>query len=130
MDFLPRELLHSFCFRSVLSHKRKSVYNNYSDNEIHQLNRLAAMTAQYSCQGCSHLCEKAVNNSARIADSLRYLMYHECYGKRDVAKEFYQQIPINNRSLTDQETTIAQSMCPQGIDIKSRLELAQRILAS
>jgi predicted aldo/keto reductase-like oxidoreductase len=62
-------------------------------NEIHQLNRLAAMTAQYSCQGCSHLCEKAVNKSARIADSLRYLMYHECYGKTDIAKEFYHQIP-------------------------------------
>lgn len=99
-------------------------------NEIHQLNRLAAMTAQYSCQGCSHLCEKAVNKSARIADSLRYLMYHECYGKKDIAKEFYHQIPLDNRSLTDQETTIAQSICPQGIDIKSRLELAQRILSS
>jgi len=99
-------------------------------NEIHQLNRLAAMTAQYSCQGCSHLCEKAINKSARIADSLRYLMYHECYGKKDIAKEFYHQIPVSNRSLTDQETTIAQSICPQGIDIKSRLELAQRILLS
>ena len=99
-------------------------------NEIHQLNRLAAMTSQYSCQGCSHLCEKAVNNSARIADSLRYLMYHECYGKTDIAKEFYHLIPVNSRSLTDQETTIAQSICPQGIDIKSRLELAQRKLSS
>ncbi|NNK94529.1 MAG: aldo/keto reductase [Desulfobacterales bacterium] len=99
-------------------------------NEIHQLNRLAAMTAQYSCQGCSHLCEKAVNKSARIADSLRYLMYHECYGKTDIAKEFYHLIPTNSRSLSDQETTIAQSICPQGIDIKSRLELAQRKLSS
>ncbi|MFW2366373.1 MAG: aldo/keto reductase [Desulforhopalus sp.] len=99
-------------------------------NEIHQLNRLAAMTAQYSCQGCSHLCEKAVNRSARIADSLRYLMYHECYGKNDIAKELYHLIPINSRTLTDKETTIAQSICPQGIDIKSRLELAQRKLSS
>ena len=97
-------------------------------NEIHQLNRLAAMTAQYSCQGCSHLCEKAINRSARIADSLRFLMYHECYGKKDIAKEFYHRIPVNNRSLTDKETTLAQSICPQGIDIKSRLELAKRIL--
>lgn len=99
-------------------------------NEIHQLNRLAAMTAQYSCQGCSHLCEKAVGDSARIADSLRYLMYHECYGKSDIAREFYHQIPRDRRTLTDQETTIAQSICPQGIDIKSRLELAQKILSS
>lgn len=99
-------------------------------NEIHQLNRLAAMTAHYSCQGCSHLCEKAVNNSARIADSMRYLMYHECYGKTKAAKEFYHQIPMNNRSLTDQEISVAQSICPQGIDIRSRLELAQRILSS
>ena len=101
-----------------------------SANEIHQLNRLAAMTAQYSCQGCSHLCEEAVDKSAQIADSLRYLMYHECYGKTDIAKEFYHLIPIKNRSLNDQETAIAQSICPQGIDIKSRLELAQKILSS
>ena len=99
-------------------------------NEIHQLNRLAAMTAQYSCQGCSHLCEEAVNKSAQIADSLRYLMYHECYGKTDIAKEFYHLIPMNSRSLTDQESRIAPSICPQGIDIKSRLELAQKILSS
>jgi hypothetical protein len=101
-----------------------------SANEIHQLNRLAAMTAQYSCQGCSHLCEEAVNKRAQIADSLRYLMYHECYGKTDTAKEFYRLIPMNSRSLTDQETRIAQSICPQGIDIKSRLELAQKLLSS
>jgi len=101
-----------------------------SANEIHQLNRLAAMTAKYSCQGCSHLCEQAVNNSAQIADSLRFLMYHECYGKTEIAKEFYHRIPADKRTLSDQETAVARSTCPQGIDIKSRLELAQKILAS
>jgi len=101
-----------------------------SANEIHQLNRLAAMTAKYSCQGCSHLCEQAVDNSAQIADSLRFLMYHECYGKTETAKEFYHLIPADKRTLSYPETVVARSTCPQGIDIKSRLELAQKILAS
>lgn len=99
-----------------------------SATEVHQLGRLAAMTASYSCQGCSHLCEKAVNNRAHIADCLRYLMYHESYGKTDKAKELYHQIPLHSRSLTIQETTLAQSVCPQGIDIKTRLELARKLL--
>jgi predicted aldo/keto reductase-like oxidoreductase len=101
-----------------------------SATEVHQLGRLAAMTAHYSCQGCSHLCEKAVNNRAHIADCLRYLMYHESYGKRETAKELYHQIPLHSRSLTTQETALAQSVCPQGIDIKTRLELARKLLAS
>jgi hypothetical protein len=61
---------------------------------------------------------------------MRYLMYHECYGKTETAREFYHQIPESNRSLTDREISAAQSICPQGIDIKSRLELAQKILSS
>ncbi|MBT6273866.1 MAG: aldo/keto reductase, partial [Chromatiales bacterium] len=41
--------------------------------EGHQLNRLAALTAQYACNGCSHLCEQAAGGHVAIADPLRFL---------------------------------------------------------
>ena len=52
-------------------------------SEQYQLNRLARETAPYACQGCKHLCESRVEGPLKIADSLRFLMYHECYGESD-----------------------------------------------
>lgn len=62
-------------------------------SESHQLNRLAALTASYYCNGCASLCEKAVHHRTAIADPLRFLMYYECYGKRARARELYGEIP-------------------------------------
>jgi predicted aldo/keto reductase-like oxidoreductase len=61
----------------------------------------------FSCQGCSHFCENAVQGEARIADSLRFLVYYECFGKKERAKELYKEIPNNKRVLTQQQYQIA-----------------------
>lgn len=96
--------------------------------ETHQLNRLAALTAGYACQGCSHLCESAVNGQVAIADSLRYLMYYEYYGKQEHAQELYQTIPPETRRFEQADLGKATEVCPQGIDIAARLRRAQSVL--
>lgn len=47
--------------------------------EAHQLNRLAAMSANYARHVCNQLCKSAARSSVAIADQLRDLMYHESY---------------------------------------------------
>ena len=42
--------------------------------------------AAYSCHGCSQICESRVDGDVKVADTLRYLMYHECYGEPDQAR--------------------------------------------
>ncbi len=96
--------------------------------ETHQLNRLAALTAAYACQGCSHLCESAVNGQVAIADSLRYLMYYEYYGKQEHARELYQTIPPEARRFERADLGKATAVCPQGIDIAARLRQAKSVL--
>lgn len=96
--------------------------------EMHQLNRLAALTANYACNGCSHLCESAVDKKIAIADPLRYLMYYECYGKQERAQELYQTIPREARNFENIDLKKASAICPQGIDIASRLSKAKSLL--
>ena len=100
-----------------------------SAEESHQLNQLAALTADYACNGCKHLCEKTIARSVAIAEPLRYLMYYECHGKTERARELYRAIPASARIVTDQELQQACQVCPQGIDIPARLRRARELLA-
>lgn len=101
--------------------------------EFQQLNQLAALTANYHCNGCSQICESALNQPIAIADTLRYLMYFESYGKKRRAQELYQTIPLEQRvALSDaasvQDLEKASALCPQGIDLAERLTTAQALL--
>jgi predicted aldo/keto reductase-like oxidoreductase len=97
--------------------------------ESHQLNQLAALTAAYACNGCKHLCEQTIARDVAIAESLRYLMYFESYGKTDRARELYRAIPVARREASAQELRRACQVCPQGIDIPARLRQARELLA-
>jgi predicted aldo/keto reductase-like oxidoreductase len=97
--------------------------------ESHQLNQLAALTAHYACNGCNNLCESTFAREVAIADSLRFLMYYECYGKTDRARELYRALPASTREVSDQELQQACGVCPQGIDIPARLRRARALLA-
>jgi predicted aldo/keto reductase-like oxidoreductase len=96
--------------------------------ESHQLNQLAALTANYACNGCSHLCETALGKRGAIEAPLRYLMYHECYGKTERARELYNAIPPTVRGIDQAGLRRAAAVCPQGIDIAARLNLARTVL--
>lgn len=96
--------------------------------EIHQLNRLAALTANHACNGCSHLCEATIDKKIAIAAPLRYLMYYECYGKQERARELYKMIPLEARKFEEVDLTKATTVCPQGIDIAARLSKARSLL--
>lgn len=97
-------------------------------NEFMQLNQYAARTAASRCQGCDHLCEAQVDGDTRIADTLRFLMYHECYGEAERAKRLYRELSPAERNIAHDFADAAKA-CPQGIDIATRLAEAKRILA-
>ena len=97
--------------------------------DLMKLNRLAALTANYACNGCNHLCENAIGSDTAIADQLRYLMYYECYDKPARAKELFKALPVARRQFSETDICRATEVCPQGIDIASRLRDAHRQLA-
>jgi len=99
-----------------------------SMQEFHELNRYAAQTASLRCNGCSHLCEPHAQG-AKIAETLRYLMYAECYGKVGRARELYAAMTEADRAFGAADLAAAAKACPQKIDIAGRLAAAQAMLA-
>lgn len=97
--------------------------------EFQQLNQYAAQTASSRCQGCSHLCESEVDGDLRIADSLRYLMYDECYENPSLAKQRYSEMTASERTFERVNLGPATAACPQGIDIAVQLQKAKQRLA-
>jgi hypothetical protein len=101
-----------------------------SMEEFMQLHRLAANTCGWYCAGCTHHCESRIDQPVRVADTLRYLMYHECYGECAEAKRLYAALRPEERALDGVDFGAAAAACPQSIDLAARLAHAQRVLSA
>ena len=101
-----------------------------SASEMHQLNRLASLTAHLACQGCASQCQSVAGGTVAIADTLRFFSYHEVYGDTQRARRLYRELPENRRNWDKTDLTAAGRACPQGIDIAGRIALADQILTS
>lgn len=99
-----------------------------SMNEFQQLQRIATASAHLSCQGCAHICESKIDAPVKVADTLRYLMYHECYNDSERAQKLYGRLSPEQRQLDHVDFSAATAACPQGIDIASRMKAARRAL--
>jgi predicted aldo/keto reductase-like oxidoreductase len=84
-------------------------------------------TAHLYCHGCGHHCEPASGGVA-VAEIMRYLRYHEVYGKRQRARELFQELSPEARGLASADMTAAQAACPHGLPIVELLERANRLM--
>ncbi|MEK7793496.1 MAG: aldo/keto reductase [Candidatus Hydrogenedentota bacterium] len=100
-----------------------------SAKDMIKLNHFAIRTASTRCNGCNHLCENAVQGDLKIADTLRFLMYHECYGKTADARRLYGELTAAERDFANVDLSGAMGVCPQRINIRERLAHAQTQLA-
>ena len=98
-------------------------------NEFHQLQRLHECGNPFYCEGCNHICEAKLNSDVKVAQTLRFKMYHDSYGKTSEARQFYQQLSATERNLDGLDFSAATAACPQGIDIEYQMHLARKILS-
>jgi predicted aldo/keto reductase-like oxidoreductase len=80
------------------------------------------------CRGCGHHCEPAAGGMA-VADILRYYRYYEVYGKRQRARELYQELPPEARDVSAANLAAAQSACPHHLPIASLIHRADERLS-
>jgi predicted aldo/keto reductase-like oxidoreductase len=90
--------------------------------ELELLEQYRLATAHLYCHGCSQHCEPVAGGVA-VAEILRFLKYHEVYGKRQRARELYQALPPEARNLAAADLAAAQAACPHGLPV---VELIQR----
>jgi uncharacterized protein len=93
------------------------------DQKLLEEYRLA--TAHLYCHGCGQHCEPAAGGVA-VADIMRYLRYHEVYGKRQRARELYQALTPEARNLATADLSAAQAACPHGLKVVELLHRAER----
>lgn len=86
------------------------------------------------CRGCEHLCKAASGAGAQlaVADSLRFLMYHDHYGKPEHARDLYAQLPADKRDLIALEAADwhgAEAACPYGVPLAKLMSRVRERLA-
>jgi hypothetical protein len=100
-----------------------------SDRDLKVLNQLAAATRSHYCQGCGK-CKEAMGAGTNIPDIMRYMMYYNSYGNRDLARDLYGRLPEKLRAaLSSIDFTPAESACPHGMKIGRIMRKASSLLA-
>ncbi|HVZ36384.1 MAG TPA: aldo/keto reductase [Polyangiaceae bacterium] len=97
--------------------------------DVRELRRYALATRAIACDGCDHLCSKALHAPIPVAATLRFLMYHDSYGKRAEARALYQALPEEARRLEGADFARASALCPNGLDLEQHLKRAAQVLA-
>jgi uncharacterized protein len=85
-------------------------------------------TAHLYCQGCGQHCEPAAGGVA-VADTLRYLRYHDNYGKRRQARELFQALSPEARDFAAADLAAAQAACPHGLPVVELIQRAERLMS-
>ncbi len=93
------------------------------------LDRYAAATRPYACDGCDQFCNAAVPANVRIGDTMRYLMYHDAYGDPGTARHLFAQLPSEARNLSAVDFAPAARACPHGMDVAGLMKRAEAVLA-
>jgi predicted aldo/keto reductase-like oxidoreductase len=93
--------------------------------EQKQLEEYRQATAHLYCHGCGQHCEPAAGG-VPVSNILRYLRYHEIYGKRQRAAELYQALPTDARNLAQADLAAAEAACPHGLPIVELIHRAER----
>jgi hypothetical protein len=96
--------------------------------EARLLEEHRARTARLYCHGCGHHCEAAAGGLA-IADTLRFLRYHEVYGKRRRARELYLELPQAAREGSRAQLEAAEAACPHGVRVVDLMLKADGLLS-
>jgi predicted aldo/keto reductase-like oxidoreductase len=105
------------CHDDTLSLREEKLLEEY---------RLA--TAHLYCHGCGQHCEPAAGGSLAIADIMRYLRYHDVYGKRQNARALYQALAPEARNVPAADLAAAAAACPHGLPVVELITRADKLM--
>lgn len=103
--------------------------------ELDAIREHARMVSHLWCRGCDSICRTAAGGPAKnlaVADILRFLMYHEHYGKEEHARELFAALPPSARDMKLADIAdwrAAEKACPHRVPIALLLDRAKERLA-
>jgi predicted aldo/keto reductase-like oxidoreductase len=103
-----------------------------SHADFETLERYSQATSNEYCRGCAHICEGACPADVRIADILRFDMYHRHYGDGhgEFAKQEYANLEAQHRILEQcADCRKCEVACPYDLPIVEKLRYVDNALA-
>lgn len=117
---------------AVLKENALAATKELTAREQELLDEYAALTApnycHSGCGGCHRECESAAGRPLAIADTLRYLMYHDAYGRRADAREKFGRLAPSSLDWNADDLARIEHSCPAGVAVTSLISRADEVL--
>jgi predicted aldo/keto reductase-like oxidoreductase len=118
-----------------MTQNAEAVASKLTIAEAEAIREHARQVSHLWCRGCDHLCRAASGVGAQIAvaDTLRFLMYHDHYGKPDHARRLFSELPEASRDLTviaNADWHAAEAACPYHVPVAKLMARAKDRLGS
>jgi predicted aldo/keto reductase-like oxidoreductase len=99
-----------------------------SETERKNLFRYVAENSEDYCHMCGE-CQANCPSRIKTTSILRYLAYHESYGKIGKAKKAYSRLKPTQTASACQDCGECERVCPYGVSIRKRIREAHSVLS-
>ena len=132
------ERIHSICSEitttRMVEQNAEAVASKLTLGEAEAIKEHARLVSHLWCRGCDSICRSASGRGAQIAvaDTLRFLMYHDHYGKQEHARGLYAGLPAEQRdpsALELADWSAAEAACPYRVPLAKLMARASERLA-
>ncbi|HLJ55632.1 MAG TPA: aldo/keto reductase [Chthonomonadaceae bacterium] len=132
------ERIHAICSEitttRMVEQNAEAVASKLTVAEAEAIQEHSRLVSHLWCRGCDSICRKASGAGAglAVADMLRFLMYHDHYGKQAHARGLYADLPAERRDRGAAETAdwaAAERACPHGVPLTRLIPRAIERLA-
>ena len=132
------ERIHSICSEittiKMVEQNAEAVASKLTLKEAQAIQEHARLVSHLWCRGCDSICRAASGAGAQVAvaDTLRFLMYHDHYGKREHARGLYAELPAEQRdplAMRAADWNGAERACPYGVPLAKLMARASERLA-
>jgi len=114
--------------RDQMEEDLAAVQASLSAEERKNLFRYVAENSRDYCHMCGR-CQAQCPSRIATTDILRFLAYHESYGKTGIAKKFYAALKPEQTALSCRSCGSCEEACPFAVRVREKIREAHFILA-
>jgi predicted aldo/keto reductase-like oxidoreductase len=96
--------------------------------ELEDFERRVAVAAVGACRLCG-ACTRQCPAGVKVADIMRYALYHEGYGNREYATSLYRALPTGAAAAACSDCATCGVVCPFGVPVQEQLVRAHALMA-
>jgi len=112
----------------ILEENAAAALEPLTNAETRSLQQWADQTAAMYCPGgsglCRRQCEAACGSPVAIADTLRFLTYHDSYDRQADARRLFAQLPPSQRPTLATDLSAAERACPLHLPVATLVRQA------